>query len=124
EYAAKGLDQAPHHIRFVTWTLKYSRCHWLQVLGLEEHYARAELEATLADDGTVEVKEPSNITRLAISSAVWRQSAPHLRVGGQAVELPTQEKNATSREIVIGKRDGKWVALGDLASARLEGKQP
>ena len=25
--------------------LKYSRCHWLQVLGLEEHYARAELEA-------------------------------------------------------------------------------
>ena len=45
EIAAKGLDHAPKHIRFVTWTLKYSRCHWLQVLGLGEHYARAELEA-------------------------------------------------------------------------------
>src|SRR5204863_5429683 len=41
EYAAKGVDRAPRHIRFVTWTLKYNRCHWLQILGLGEHYARA-----------------------------------------------------------------------------------
>ena len=32
--AAKGLDRSPEHIRFVTWTLKYSRCHWLQILGV------------------------------------------------------------------------------------------
>ena len=44
EFAAKGLNHSPGHIRFVTWTLKYSRCHWLQVLGMGEHYARAELE--------------------------------------------------------------------------------
>ena len=31
----EGLDRRPEQIRFVTWTLKYSRCHWLQVLGLE-----------------------------------------------------------------------------------------
>src|SRR5207247_4249771 len=92
EYAAKGLDHAPRHIRFVTWTLKYSRCHWLQVLGLEEHYARAELEATLAEDGTVEMKEPRNITRFAIASPVWRQPAPRVRVGGQTVELLAREE--------------------------------
>ena len=45
ELAAKGLNHSPGHVRFVTWTLKYSRCHWLQVLGMGEHYARAELEA-------------------------------------------------------------------------------
>ena len=44
EYGAKGIDHAPRHLRFVTWTVKYGRCHWLQVLGLDEHYARAELE--------------------------------------------------------------------------------
>ena len=66
ELAAKGLDHVPEHIRFVTWTLKYSRCHWLQVLGLGEHYARAELEARVDDDGTVEVAEPKNVTRFAI----------------------------------------------------------
>jgi pimeloyl-ACP methyl ester carboxylesterase len=124
EYADKGLDHAPRHLRFVTWTLKYSRCHWLQVLGLEEHYARAELEAMLAETGTVEVREPRNITRFAILSPVWRQPAPRLRVAGEVVELPARLRSAPSGETVIGKRDGKWVALGDLASARLEGKRP
>ena len=50
EYAGKGINHQPSEIRFVTWTLKYSRCHWLQVLGLEKHYARAELSARLNDD--------------------------------------------------------------------------
>src|SRR5262249_5275834 len=66
EHAAKGVDRKPRHVRFVTWTLKYSRCHWLQVLGLEEHYARAEIEARLGDDGTVDVKEPRNVTWFVI----------------------------------------------------------
>jgi pimeloyl-ACP methyl ester carboxylesterase len=123
QHAAKGLDRLPRHIRFVTWTLKYSRCHWLQVLGLEEHYARGELEATLADDGAVEVKEPRNITRFAILPPVLERAAP-LRVGGQPVELPARQKGAVARGIVIGKRDGKWACLGDVASAKLEGKRP
>ena len=27
-----------------------------------EHYARAELDATVAEDGTIEVEEPRNVT--------------------------------------------------------------
>src|SRR5204863_8812062 len=50
EYAAAGIQHQPRELRFVTWTLKYSRCHWLQVLGLEQHYARAELSAKLRGD--------------------------------------------------------------------------
>jgi hypothetical protein len=45
EYATKGLNHEPKHVRFVTWSLKYDRCHWLQILALKEHYARAELDA-------------------------------------------------------------------------------
>jgi hypothetical protein len=47
EFAAKGLNHAPRHLRFVTWTLKYNRCHWLEVLALKQHYERAEIIATL-----------------------------------------------------------------------------
>src|SRR5262249_9326032 len=65
-YAEKGLDHAPRHIRFVTWTLKYARCHWIELLGLGEHYRRAELEAMVADDGAITIKEPLNVTRFAI----------------------------------------------------------
>src|SRR5213078_1282674 len=106
EYAARGLDHKPRHLRFVTWTLKYSRCHWLQVLGLGEHYARAELDAKLNDDGSVEVSEPKNVTRFAILPPGLQSAIPKLRVGGQEVALPARDGKLGPRQSVIGKRDG------------------
>ena len=35
ELAVRGSDPFPKHIRFVTWTLKFSRCRWIEVLGLD-----------------------------------------------------------------------------------------
>ncbi|WP_193788986.1 prolyl oligopeptidase family serine peptidase [Zavarzinella formosa] len=119
EYANKGLDHAPKHIRFVTWTLKYADCHWLRVLGLEEHYRRAELEASIAEDGSVDMKEPKNITRFALLPPVLQGPKPKLRVGGADIALPANIKKA-----VIGRQDGKWVCLGELDITPLPGKRP
>ena len=125
EYAAKGLDHAPKKIRFVTWTLKYSRCHWLQVLGLEEHYARAELEAEVAADGAVAVKGPKNVTRFAVLPPVLQGAKPRLRVGGAEIALPARERSAPPYQpVVIGKRDGKWAYLGGPDDAPMSGKRP
>lgn len=124
EYAAKGIDHAPKHIRFVTWTLKYSHCHWLQVLGLEEHYRRAELEAIVAVDGSIDIKEPKNITRFAILPPMLQSEKPGLRVGGQEVAIPARDKGKGPRQAVIARRDGKWVYLGELDPASLTGKRP
>ncbi len=115
EYAAKGIDHTPKHLRFVTWTLKYSRCHWLRILGLDEHYARAELEARINPDGSVEVTEPKNISRFAILRPVLQGPAPKLRVGGRQVDLPIRDENSGPRQTLIGKRDGRWAYLGELA---------
>lgn len=123
EHAVRGLDHAPRKLRFVTWTLKYSRCHWLEVLGLEEHYARAELSAVAQEDGTVEVAEPKNITRFAILPPMLQATAPRLRVGGTAVPLPAR-KVALSSGTVLGKREGKWTYLGEYDALQLEGKRP
>ncbi|MCE9561495.1 MAG: prolyl oligopeptidase family serine peptidase [Planctomycetes bacterium] len=114
EFADKGLEPFPKQLRFVTWTTKYDRCHWLRVLVLKEHYVRAELEATRADDGTIEVKEPKNITRFAVTI---RGPKPQLRVGGNEVVLPQQAKP----EFVIGQKDGKWAALTERD---VTGKRP
>jgi hypothetical protein len=83
EYAAQGLDHAPRHLRFVTWTLKYNRCHWLELLTLKNHYERAEMVAKVADDGAVEVSEAKNITQFALTADArdlsaglhWRQES-------------------------------------------------
>jgi hypothetical protein len=124
EYTDKGLNHAPKHIRFVTWTLKYNECHWLRVLGLGEHYSRAELEASVADDGTVEVKEPKNITRFAILPPVLRGPNQKLRVDGTEIALPRVGAAAPPRRPVIGKKDGKWAYLGELDTVELDGKRP
>jgi len=102
EFADKGLEPFPKHIRFVTWTTKYDRCHWLRVERLKEHYVRAELEASIAEDGTTEVKEPKNITQFAVT---LQTPKPKLRVGGQEVTLSERAKT----EVVIGWQDGRWV---------------
>lgn len=31
EYADRGRNHLPRHLRFVTWTLKYSRCYWVEI---------------------------------------------------------------------------------------------
>lgn len=122
--AEQVKDRTPKHIRFVTWTLKYSRCDWLQILGLEEHYRRAEVEAWLARDGTIKIAEPENITRLAILPPIAQAGALRVSIGNANVTAPAREGRTENREIVIGKRDGAWAYLGERDLLRLDGKQP
>jgi pimeloyl-ACP methyl ester carboxylesterase len=123
ELASKGLEHSPGHVRFVTWTLKYSRCHWLQVLGLGEHYARAELDGRVEGDGTVEVAEPRNVSRFAILPPV-AASVKTARVGGAAVRVPERRGGPERAGIVLGKQGGRWTYLGELDELELQGKRP
>ena len=119
EFAAKGLDHVPRHLRFVTWTLKYNRCHWLEVLALKQHYERAEIVANVADDGSVEIDEPTNITQFAIHPPMLRNAKARLRIGGTDVEIPQHDA-----ALVIAQTNGQWQCVGarsDLVSA---GKRP
>lgn len=46
--AKTGRNRMPHEIRFVTWTLKYNRMHWLTVTGMKSHWEPARVTAMLA----------------------------------------------------------------------------
>jgi hypothetical protein len=121
EYAAKGTDRAPRHLRFVTWTLKYNACHWLRVLGLGEHYARAELEADVADDGSIDVKEPKNVTLFSVRPPVPPREGARLRVGRRDLgPLPRGEERP--RELFVRRRGDGW----ELSTEPVvpEGKRP
>jgi poly(3-hydroxybutyrate) depolymerase len=107
EFARKGIDHFPRHLRFVTWTLKYNRCHWLRILAFHEHYVRAELEADVAEDGSVEVKEPRNVVAFSVRPPTHPEDCAHLRVGGREVaRLP--RGNGSPPELFVHRRDGKW----------------
>ncbi len=121
EYAAKGIDHAPRHLRFVTWTLKYGSCHWLRVLGLEEHYARAEVEADVADDGSLDVKGPKNVTLFSVRPPVPPKEGARLRVGGRDLG-PLPRGEGRPRELFVRRRGDRWeLAAGPVVP---EGKRP
>lgn len=123
EHAAKGIDPFPKHVRFVTWTLKFSRCHWLEVLGLEAHYRRADIEATVEANGAITIPEPRNVSRFALHPPAVSATGGAVTVGQTKLTLPPQTEGI-QQSVVIEKSNGRWSYRGPLDDTRLTGKRP
>jgi poly(3-hydroxybutyrate) depolymerase len=123
EHAARGVDPFPKRIRFVTWTLKFSRCHWIEILGLAEHYQRAEIEARINGDGSITLPEPQNITRFAIHPPAIPDRGGSVVIAGARIELPAPVKGIAG-PIVFEKKNAIWTSRGTLDSVILTGKRP
>jgi dienelactone hydrolase len=50
-FVAKGRPDYPKRVRFVTYTLKYPICDWVEILGLGRHYDKAVVDAEKTEDG-------------------------------------------------------------------------
>lgn len=122
QHVDKGLNHTPDHLRFVTWTLKYPGAHWLDVLGMDEHYRRAEIEARREADGTIRVETPKNISRFAILPTAFTGECPKITVGGKAVRLPTDRDGSVP--VVLERRGSDWIYAGSDPKAITEGKRP
>lgn len=122
ELSSAGIDRAPQQIHFVTWTLKFSRCHWVEVLGLQAHYQRAQLDATLAGDGSVAVTRATNITRVALLPPALGRASSRLTIDGRPVALPSRRDPA--QPVVVERHRGRWVCLDNRLVAKWRGKQP
>jgi hypothetical protein len=113
QYATKGLDRDPRQLRFVTWTLKYNRCHWLEILALEKHYERAEIRAQVNASDVLEISHASNITRLAI----------HRPISKVRVEIAVPPHLAND-VLAFSKPDQTWQCDGPRNQITLTGKRP
>ncbi|MFM8358405.1 MAG: hypothetical protein ACKOET_07575, partial [Verrucomicrobiota bacterium] len=75
---------SPDHIRFVTFTTRYPRSHWLTIDHLQQHYERAEVEARRLDAGRRYTLTTRNITRLTLAETT---AARELTINGQALKV-------------------------------------
>ncbi len=104
----KGRNEYPDRVYFVTYTLKYPSCGWVEILGLEQHYDRALVDAEKTQAGfTVKT---ANVRTLHL--AMPPGSAPDI-----VVNIDTQQVRARpyitplgSPNIYLEKRDGQWKA--------------
>ncbi|MCX6380604.1 MAG: hypothetical protein NT023_14200 [Armatimonadetes bacterium] len=122
EYADRGRNHLPRHLRFVTWTLKYSRCYWVEILGLEEHYRRAEIDATVDEAGAIILKKPLNITRFALIPPHEATPFRHVVIDGRAIDLPS--KPSKSGKIVLEWQGSQWRVISERELIKRKEKKP
>lgn len=117
-----NAPRRPSTLRFVTWTLKYSRCHWLELLGLDRHYTRAEISATLEGD-VVSIDRLTNISRFAILTSQLPVVPGRLRVAGTEMVLPSAAVPGDGRIVLV--RDGReWKIESRPGPQSISGKRP
>lgn len=123
-YADRGLDHAPRHLHFVTWSLRYNRCHWLELLQLDEHYTRTEMLMTATPDGSVKVSTAKNAAQFAIHPPMLQAVGATLEIDGQTITLPPAAPGAKPGTWVFTRRNGTWVCSGRGGEWQATGKSP
>jgi len=107
---AKGRETTPREIRFTTYTLRYPQSAWVRVEGMERHWDRADVKASLSDEGKV-TAETKNVTALSL---------PGLRpksvvLDGQTVAIGQASATAALR---FAKQSGRWSLADDDGALR------
>ncbi len=83
EHGDRGIV-SPDHVRFLTYTTRYPRAHWVSIDGLGKHYERAEVNARRDA-----AREHYQITTHNISHLELREMerAKELNIDGQAIRI-------------------------------------
>jgi dienelactone hydrolase len=105
-FIAKALetaDRVPDRVRFVTYTTRFNKAHWLSIDGLAETYKRAAIDARRSEDGKTYTVTTSNVSRLTFETAVGA-----FTIDGQTI--------AARANPSFEKKNGKWAAANGPAS--------
>jgi hypothetical protein len=114
--AQKGRDQWPREVRFTTWTLKYNQMRWVVVDGMEKHWDRARVDASIDGDHSIQAKT-SNVSAVSFEFGTGaRMLNPASKVtvvlDGQTVTAggPLTDGSWTGH---FRKTAGKWAVADD-----------
>ena len=106
-----GKPVAPIELRFTTYTLRYNRCGWLTVGGLERHWAKpATVSASLSETNRVFVKT-EGVTELTIDippGAAPATRNPEILIDRQKVYSGLPASDRSIRASFRKGSDGTW----------------
>jgi hypothetical protein len=111
----KHLDQDrvdyPDEVKFVTYTLKYPICRWVEILGLDRHYQKASIKARRNGDEGFTV-ETANVRQLHLQLWPGASRAPlTVNVDGQKLTgVRPYLARAGDLHLYLEKRDGTWTS--------------
>jgi hypothetical protein len=109
EYTAKGREEYPPHVRFVTYTLKYPGCHWVYIAGLQRHYERASVDAEHTEDGFKIKTRNVQVLRLQLPPGATRQRITVQIDGREVSVLPyLPAANSPALYVYLERRGEQW----------------
>ena len=99
----------PNHVRFVTFTTRYNRSHWVTLEQMARMYERAEVDALRsADGGKIQIKT-RNLSRLTL-----RETARTT-----AIEIDGQRLNVRpAASLVLERLTTGWQVAGQITGLR------
>ena len=111
---AKGKPAMPEKVRFVTYTLRYNTCAWVEVMGLGKHWQRARIDGEL-EKGVATLKT-ENVTDFSIQDS--RGLYP------DKVVIDGTEFKGDGFPPRFEKLDGKWQPFGLVVDVVALRKKP
>jgi hypothetical protein len=98
----------PDRVKFVTFTTRYNKAHWVTVDGLEKHYDRSEVDAERRNGGAEYRITTKNLTQLTLSdtSKATSVSLDEQRISVKGAPSLTFEKAGGKWALTRGKRAG------------------
>ncbi|HYE20923.1 MAG TPA: prolyl oligopeptidase family serine peptidase [Tepidisphaeraceae bacterium] len=111
EIVAKGRDRLPSKIRFTTYTLRYPNMYWVRLTGLERHWERARVEASIDGPDAITVKT-QNVTAMTLDvpgGSRLNPGAPaKVHIDEQSIATSTNKDGSLTLPLI--KSDGRWSA--------------
>lgn len=114
----QGRQRIPgkRKFEFITYTLKYNQCEWLDIHEQAVPYEKTYVKSDLADDGVLELKT-ENVTALSI----LRNTADEVRIDGAGPFQLNQVADANLVEVYFLEDSNGWHALNYEESLDFEG---
>ncbi|MCX7701958.1 MAG: S9 family peptidase [Gemmataceae bacterium] len=106
--ADANRDDYPSRVVFHTFTLKYPGCHWVEILGLEQHYVRAEIDAQ-RQDGSFAVRT-RNVRSLRLLLPPGEEGTQRVEIDGQSFAIRPSRSSLGGLAIYLEKKDGQWAS--------------
>jgi hypothetical protein len=121
QVVALGRKPVPERVNFTTWTLRYNRCAWVRVEGIEEHWERATIAATLRGN-EVQVRT-KNVTAFSLvmepgECLLDEHARPRVIIDDKTL-VGASVQSDRSWTSHFRKTDGKWESVESLDDGTL-----
>jgi pimeloyl-ACP methyl ester carboxylesterase len=109
KWVEEGRSEYPKRVRFVTYTLKYPSCAWVEILGLERHYHRALVDAKLTDAGfTVKT---TNVRSLHLTLPEGARHKLVVNIDNQELKTQAWVGQGSTANVYLQRRGRRWTSV-------------